>query len=443
MSYERIATTVLEQVTKAGATGDLLIDAQQTLSLKCNQGKLDEHKVSSSQIFGLRVIDQQRVGIAYSEADDAESLASMVQQALQNARYSKVDEHTAIMADAATLRSDEDWLCPEDTTSIDEKIDFALQLEDMLLSKEPVKSSPYNGVSDLISQHYVYSTSGLSAFQKSRSSVAYAYALAEDGEKNAMCGTGQLQRNFADLDKSAIVEDAYSETIAMLDGGPIDSGHYPVIFDRETQSQLFDVFSGVFSGKWAQDGVNPWRDKVGKLVADSALTIYDNPLNREGFGYALFDAEGVAAKIIPLLEKGVLKTLIHNSATAHYFQQTMTGHAARGAKSNLGVGLHQMEVAAGDASSTDLYAGDVVLITDLSGLHAGANPISGDFSFGASGYLCRNGDKQQAIRGITVAGNFYKMLNAIDAVGDTQYWNWQKGMLMPSIRFSQLTVSGS
>ncbi|CAA6805155.1 MAG: TldE protein, part of TldE/TldD proteolytic complex [uncultured Thiotrichaceae bacterium] len=443
MSYESIASNVLEQVKKAGATGDLLIDTQQSLSLKCNQGKLDEHKVSSSQIFGLRVIDNQKVGIAYSEADDADSIDSMVQQALQNARYSKVDEHTAIVDDVATLRSDEAWLCPEDTTSIDEKIEFALQLEDALLQKEYVKNCPYNGVTDQLSQQYVYSTSGLSAFQKSRGAVAYAYALAENGEKNAMCGTGQLYRDFADLDKTAIAEEAYAETVAMLDGEPIASGHYDVIFDCETQNDLFGVFTAIFSGKWAQDGLNPWREKVGKLVAESTLTLFDNPLNKNGFGYSIFDAEGVATASTPLLENGVLKTLIHNSATANFYQQSSTGHATRGAKSNLGVGIHQMEIAAGETSSSDLYAGDLVVITDLSGLHAGANPISGDFSFGASGYLYRNGEKQQAIRGITVAGNFYTMLDAIETIGDTQYWNWQKGSLMPSIRFSQLTISGS
>ena len=81
-------------------------------------------------------------------------------------------------------------------------------------------------------------------------------------------------------------------------------------------------------------------------------------------------------------------------------------------------------------------------MTDLSGLHSGANAISGDFSFGASGFLCRDGVRQQALRGITVAGNFYKMLNQISCIGDTQHWNWQKSSLMAPIRFAEMAVSG-
>ena len=49
-------------------------------------------------------------------------------------------------------------------------------------------------------------------------------------------------------------------------------------------------------------------------------------------------------------------------------------------------------------------------ITDLTGLHSGANPISGEFSFGASGFLHDGSNRVQPVRGITVAGNFYTML---------------------------------
>ena len=80
----------------------------------------------------------------------------------------------------------------------------------------------------------------------------------------------------------------------------------------------------------------------------------------------------------------------------------------------------------------------------LDGLHAGVNAISGDFSLGAAGYLCCEGERVQAIRGIVVAGNFYQMLKEqVACIGDTQYWNWQKSSLMPSLRFSDMAVSGA
>ena len=78
----------------------------------------------------------------------------------------------------------------------------------------------------------------------------------------------------------------------------------------------------------------------------------------------------------------------------------------------------------------------------MTGLHSGSNAISGDFSFGASGYLCKDGERIQAVRGITVAGNFYEMLNKISMIGNQQNWDEGRSALMPSIRFSDVAISG-
>ena len=184
------------------------------------------------------------------------------------------------------------------------------------------------------------------------------------------------------------------------------------------------------------------REKVGQLIADRRLNIIDKPLNSAGFGYALFDSEGAATQSTPLIVDGNLASLIHNSATASFFDLVTTGHATRGPKSTMGVGLHQLEIGKGEDLAQDLLGGEYLLLTDLTGLHSGANAISGNFSFGASGYLCQNGERVRAVRGITVAGNFYDMLGKISMIGDQQYWNWERSALMPHIRFADIAISG-
>ena len=78
----------------------------------------------------------------------------------------------------------------------------------------------------------------------------------------------------------------------------------------------------------------------------------------------------------------------------------------------------------------------------LAGLHSGANAISGNSSFGACGYLCKDGERIQAVRGITVAGDFYEMLNKISVIGNQQNWDEGRSALMPNIRFSDVAISG-
>ena len=442
MTISDQANQVIDLVKAAGASGDLIIDQGESLSLKASDGELEEYKVSSSQIFGLRVIKDGKVGTAYSEAANSDALSSLVEQALTNASFTAIEVHENILSNEVTLKTDDLVLCPAEEVSIDEKVNFALKMESDLAAKDKVKNVPYNGVQDNTTQRHIFSSAGLNAYSKSRMCAAYAYALIEQGDKNAMEGIGQAARLFTALDANDIVEKAYTHTLNILDGSPVPSGHYDVIFDEEVQASLFGVFTLMFSGKSAKDGVNPMREKLGDSIADARLNLTDQPLSTEGFGYQLFDAEGTATQSTPLIVNGTLNTLIHNSATASFFDIQTTGHAARGPKSTMGVGLHQLEISAGSASPTDLFSGKYLMLTDLTGMHSGANAISGDFSFGASGFLYEDGQLRQPVRGVTVAANFYDMLNKISLIGDKQFWNWEKSALMPHLRFTDLAISG-
>ena len=85
--------------------------------------------------------------------------------------------------------------------------------------------------------------------------------------------------------------------------------------------------------------------------------------------------------------------------------------------------------------------GDGVVITEVSGLHAGANPVSGDFSLLSKGYTIENGRKGRAVEQITVAGNFYTMLKSIREVGnDLEFFGSSYGS--PSVDVGEMTVAG-
>ncbi|MGA1758784.1 MAG: metallopeptidase TldD-related protein, partial [Pseudomonadales bacterium] len=172
------------------------------------------------------------------------------------------------------------------------------------------------------------------------------------------------------------------------------------------------------------------------------LWLFDDPGDSQGFGYAVCDDEGSLAQQTPLITAGTLQTLIHNSATAAHYGVTTTGHATRGPRSTLGVGLHQLKAQPGPSTEATCTAGRWLEVTDLTGLHSGANPISGEFSFGASGYLREGAQRIQPVRNLTVAGNFYSMINDVRDIGDTLHWNWQRSSCLPMIRFADISVSG-
>ena len=442
MSLPDYASQILDAVRSQGAEADLIVNAKTSLSLKARDGKLDEQAVSDTRVLGLRVIKDQRVGIAYSEATDPDALTHLVEQALLNARFNQPAPHEQIAANAQTLHTDDAQLCPDSSFSTEQRIDLALYLERELAARPNIRNVPNNGVQESISQASVYSTQGLVATSRQRMNALYAFALAADGDLTAMSGTGQVVRLGEHLNADSVIEEAHREATALLRGEPVPSGAYDVIFDRDNLSAIFNAFGMMWSGKAAQDGVNPWRDQVGQSVASAQLNISDQPLDTDGFGYALFDAEGTATAPTLLIMNGVLHTLMHNTVTASALGTESTGHAQRGPRSPLSVGEHQLEIAPGKISTSDLTAGEYLEITALQGTHSGANALSGDFSFGASGYLCRDGERQRPVRGITVAGNFYQLLTRIDAIGNRAEWTWQKGLKTPLLRFGAVAISG-
>ena len=85
--------------------------------------------------------------------------------------------------------------------------------------------------------------------------------------------------------------------------------------------------------------------------------------------------------------------------------------------------------------------GNGLVITDVSGLHAGANAVSGDFSLLSKGYTIENGKKGRAVEQITVAGNFYAMLKNIRAFGCDLEFNGSP-IGSPSVDVGEMNVAG-
>ena len=436
------AHRVLERVTAAGATGDLIIHQDTSLSLKAHDGDLEEHKVNSTRVYGVRVIAGQRAGIAYSEAADAAALDSMVAQALQNATFAREDSFETVSDSDGALDTDDAILCRQDDATVEAKIEAALAMERELAARDKVQNVPYNGVQDVTAERYVFTTGGHTAHSKARLCSAFAYALLKDGDNDVLDGVERVARRFDELDTTEVVEETYARCLALLDGEAVPSRHYDVVFDVECQAALFGAFATVFSGKAARDGISPLRERIGEKIGVDGLDIRDAPRRTDGFRYALFDGEGNATTTTTFVEDGRLVTLAHNSATAGHFGVPNTGHASRSPKTSLGVALHQPEIGAGAVTESDLTSGEYLEIVDLSGLHSGTNAVSGDFSLGAAGFVCRNGERLRPVRNITVAGNFLDMQKKIVGIGDVQHWNADRSALMARIRFGDMAISG-
>ncbi|EGA71631.1 putative Zn-dependent protease [Vibrio sinaloensis DSM 21326] len=433
---------VLSEAKRQGAEADVIVNRSNSFSLKANQGQLDEYKVSSSQVLGVRVVKEARVATSYSESLEQPSLDLMLSNALQSARFSKQDEHQAIRCIDSQITTDLPEIAQADTTSVDEKIALSLALEQGVVSQPHAKSSPYNGYSDGESELIIANTQGSLCQHFERSFNCYAYTLFEKDGKQSMAGKMSLGRRFEELDSAYCIEHGYNLARDLLEGAPVATGSYPAIFHINALSSLFGAFGSAFSGVSAMKGITPLGNKIGQSIASELITLTDKAYVPNGMAIAAFDSEGFATQDNVLIANGQLNTLLHNSQTASYLGTVSTASASRGAKSSLDVAANHKVIATGSSREAEVKAGEYLELIELQGVHSGADAVSGDFSFGASGFLCRDGQRVQPVRGITVAGNFYKMLQEVEAVGDSQLINDSRTFFAPDIRFARLSIGG-
>ena len=189
------------------------------------------------------------------------------------------------------------------------------------------------------------------------------------------------------------------------------------------------------------------NDKIGEKIASEQVNIVDNPFMKEGLSSRNFDSEGVASKKTNIIQKGVLNTHLYNLKLAKKLNKNSTGHGNKSSyKSTISIAPSNLYIEPTDVDYNNMVESldKGLIITELQGLHSGVNTVSGDFSLSAKGYFVENGKIKRAVNQITVAGNFYEMLENVEKVGsDLEFTMPSAGYIgSPTIKIKSLSIAG-
>jgi PmbA protein len=199
----------------------------------------------------------------------------------------------------------------------------------------------------------------------------------------------------------------------------------PVVFDPYTAGQFLSVIGGVLTAEAVQKGRSLFAGKLGESVAASGLTLVDDGRAEGAPGAAPWDAEGTPTQRTEVISGGVLRSLLYDIPSARREGRSSTGNASRaGFKSAPGPSPSNMTFASTGETRHDvlLDAGRALLVRDFHGVHSGANPVSGDFSVGATGRLIENGELGAPVKEVTIAAPMLEILSGIVAVADDRRW---------------------
>ena len=410
------------------------------------QQEIVQYAVNTTCGLSLRGLYRGKMGYASTEVMDEEAVGQLVQGVLESASLSEEEDKQFIYAGDEKYPEVETYNPALEAVLPKEKLDFVLNMEKAALNTDPhVRQVKHNTILSGSGQVRIKNSYGLDISYKGNYCCAYLQPIAREGDKANTAFDIALSHDFAKLDYQALAESAVKKAVFGLAGKPVRSGTYRVILENDAMADLMETFSGIFSAENTQHGLSLLKGRVGETIAADCVTLMDDPLLPFGNGSRPFDAEGVATKTKAVIEGGKLKTLLHNLKTAEKDGVQTTGNASKAGYSapvRVSPTNFFIKPGADDLETLMKKMGDGLVITELSGLHSGANGVSGDFSLLAKGFSVKEGKKGDPVEQITIAGNFYQLLQNVRAVGsDLKFPGGNVGS--PSIDAGEMAVAGN
>lgn len=432
-----IKKAVAEAAVLYGAEGyEVKMGSSTSAAVEALKDDISSVTYDKSTSISVRCVKAGKSGYASGNIVTPEEACELVRRACESALVVDDEDEVPLFEGSPEYRKVErkEVVIP----SAEEMIKETMDLQTKLMACEKVVDGSQSYMQVSASESSFFNSAGLDLEYESGYVGKGAAAAVKDGDD----AEENYEMKFADeMSNDELVKLAYDGAVAKLGGKPVNSGRYDIILESSAMRAILSVFSGVFSARSAFLKTTLFAGKEGERVASDIVTITDDPFHEKKFGHCPFDAEGVAVYTKNVIENGVLKTLLYNRMYAKKFGKETTGNAS-GAKS---IGIQGLYLNPGELTEEELLQklGNGLYITELSGLHAGVNAVSGDFSLQASGFLVEDGKKTRAVKNITVADNYYKLLFKVTAIANNLSFGTGSSFGAPDVLFSDIAISGN
>ena len=440
----RIAESLVERGVAAGATAaDALYAGDRSSSVEVRLGDIDSVSRSEGEQIGLRLfVGQRSATVASSDLSD-EALGVLVERCLAMAKEAPEDSFAGLAPNELLQRGEVPDLDAEDRQEPDptELRARALETEQSALAVEGVTNSSGAGASASASTIALATSGGFSGAYRTTGHGCSAAVIAGEGATMQRDHAWHSAHHLEDLESAAeIGRKAGERAVARINPKRPKPGKYPVLFDSRVSSTLLSHFAGAISGSAIARKTSFLLEKLEEAVFADGVTIVDDPLRLRGLRSRPFDGEGVRVSRQELVAGGVLKSWIAESASARQLGIEPTGHAARGVGGSPGASPSNLYLDAGTRSREQLLAAfpEAVLIIELIG--QGVNPVTGDYSRGAVGFMVRGGEIAEPVAEITIASNLIDMFATLEPGSDLEF---RRGVDAPTVLIPEMTVGAA
>lgn len=419
-----------------------------SLSLKVFEKQLDGYSVSESEGLSLRGVYNGKMGYSYTEKADESSIDLIIKDVIENASIIDSDDEEYIYEGSKSYKQVNNFKQSLQEVNEEAKIKFVKDLEEEALNIDKrivsVETCVYG---DGYGETIISNTKGLYLHDKSNLAYTYVVVVAKEDDDIKTGFAYRTGNDFSKLNAKEIAKEAVEEAIKLLKAKSISSGEYSVILRNNSAADMLEAFTGIFSAENVQKNLSLLKGKLNEKIGSEKLNLVDDPFLEGGLASRSFDGEGVACKYKKVIENGILKTYLHNLKTAKKDGIETTGNASKSSyKSSVGISPSNLYIEKGEKTLDEIINSTKkgILITELQGLHSGLNTISGDFSLSALGFLIEDGKINRPLEQITIAGNFFEMINSIEEIGNDLKFGLPSDSYIgsPSIKIKKLAIAG-
>ncbi|MCF6301207.1 MAG: metalloprotease PmbA [Proteobacteria bacterium] len=416
MSQTDIVTKVLETVKRKGASSAELVYSEGSgVSVSCRNGELDTVENNHDKSLVITVYKGKAKGSASTAVVAQQSVDLTIEKALNIASLTEQDEASGL-ADTSLLAKDFKDLKTfyENQLSSEQMIEMALQA-----SQATVDYAASKGQDIVVDEANVQIGDGYSIYanshgfigEKKASNVSMSVvAIAEKNNQMEREYWWDSARNVKKLQNPDIVGvKAAENTLQRLGSRKIKSCKAPVLFDPSMAKSLVGHMLSAISGSALYQESSFLKNDLGKKILPAWFELDEDPFVLSGFASRNFDGNGVQTHQRKLIDEGVLTGFLLSVYSARRLEMQTTGNAG---------GAHNLFVKPGDKSLDQLLKqmDTGLFVTSLMG--QGVNPVTGDYSRGASGFWVENGEIQFPTSELTIADNLKDMYQSLLFVGN-------------------------
>ncbi len=438
------AQNLVSQAMKAGAdAADAVYVCDASTEVQVRLGQLEDVARSEGEDIGLRVFVGQRSATISSSNMNPDILAGLVTRAIDMAKEAPEDQYAGLAPRERLLRGtipdfdSDDGLDPEPALLRA----AALECEDAARAVSGVTNSEGAGASAGRTIFALATSHGFAGVKSGSGYGISASVLSGDGDAKERDYDWRSARHLGDLDKPADIGTRAGErAVKRLNPGTLKSGQMPVVFDPRVGSSFIGHLIGGIGGAAIARKTSFLLDSLSARLFDSSISIIDDPHRMRGLGSRAFDGEGLPTARRSIIEKGVLTGWLLESSSARQLGLDPTGHASRGISGAPGVSPSNVHLEGGTVSVSELIA-DIkhgVYVHELAG--QGVNPVTGDYSRGAAGFLIVNGEIAGPVSEFTIAGNLKNMFAAMTAANDLEFI---RSTNVPTLRIDGMMIAGA